>query len=192
MWYPELNTLLVNHNNIKLNTTKNKTCSESMLMILNQLVHGENQSLFKYISIGLNLCIIHSVILIQWHWYLRTQTTYVSYGIQTTNIAFHDKEILAQHTEVYLNLMNLIYTIKCCHKMATFLGILIMYISKFTWEDFFCEYEVDCMFYLCHRYGDAVSWKCFPDSKVHGANMGPTWVLSAPDGPHVGPMNLAI
>ena len=31
-----------------------------------------------------------------------------------------------------------------------------------------------------------------PDSKVHGANMGPTWVLSAPDGPHGGPMNLAI
>ena len=31
-----------------------------------------------------------------------------------------------------------------------------------------------------------------PDSKVHRANMGPTWVLSAPDGPHVGPMNLAI
>ena len=31
-----------------------------------------------------------------------------------------------------------------------------------------------------------------PDSKVHGAHMGPTWVLSAPDGPHVGPMNLAI
>ena len=31
-----------------------------------------------------------------------------------------------------------------------------------------------------------------PDSKVHGANMGPTWVLSAPDGHHVGPMNLAI
>ena len=32
----------------------------------------------------------------------------------------------------------------------------------------------------------------YPDSKVHGANMGPTWVLSAPDWPHVGPMNLAI
>ena len=31
-----------------------------------------------------------------------------------------------------------------------------------------------------------------PDSKVHGANMGPIWVLSAPDGPHVGPMNFAI
>ena len=34
--------------------------------------------------------------------------------------------------------------------------------------------------------------KAFPDSEVHGANMGPTWALSAPDGPHVGPMNLAI
>ena len=31
-----------------------------------------------------------------------------------------------------------------------------------------------------------------PDNKVHWANMGPTWVLSAPDGPHVGPINLAI
>ena len=32
----------------------------------------------------------------------------------------------------------------------------------------------------------------FPDSKVHGAIIGPTWVLSSPGGPHVGPMNLAI
>ena len=39
----------------------------------------------------------------------------------------------------------------------------------------------------CHHKGPVI-----PDSKVHGANMGPTWVLSAPDGPHVGPMNLAI
>ena len=39
-----------------------------------------------------------------------------------------------------------------------------------------------------------IQWhlKIYPDSKIHGANMGPTWVLSAPDGPHVGPMNLAI
>ena len=28
--------------------------------------------------------------------------------------------------------------------------------------------------------------------KVHGTNMGPTWVLSVPDGSHVGPMNFAI
>ena len=31
-----------------------------------------------------------------------------------------------------------------------------------------------------------------PESKVHGANMGPTWVLSAPDGPNVSPMKFAI
>ena len=30
------------------------------------------------------------------------------------------------------------------------------------------------------------------DNEVHGANMWPTCVLSAPGGPHVGPMNLAI
>ena len=34
--------------------------------------------------------------------------------------------------------------------------------------------------------------KLSPDGKVHGANMGPTWVLSAPDGPHVGPIYLGI
>ena len=32
----------------------------------------------------------------------------------------------------------------------------------------------------------------FPDSKVHGANMGPIWGRQGPGGPHVGPMNLAI
>ena len=31
-----------------------------------------------------------------------------------------------------------------------------------------------------------------PDSKVHAANMGPIWVLSAPDGPRVDPMTHAI
>ena len=31
-----------------------------------------------------------------------------------------------------------------------------------------------------------------PDSKVHGANMGPIWGQQDPGGPHVGPMDLAI
>ena len=31
-----------------------------------------------------------------------------------------------------------------------------------------------------------------PDSKVHGANMGPIWGRQDPGGPHVGPMNSAI
>ena len=32
----------------------------------------------------------------------------------------------------------------------------------------------------------------YPDSKVHGTNMGPTWGRQDPGGPHVGHMNLAI
>ena len=32
----------------------------------------------------------------------------------------------------------------------------------------------------------------FPDSKIHGANMGPIWGRQDPDESHVGPMNFAI
>ena len=34
--------------------------------------------------------------------------------------------------------------------------------------------------------------RTFPDSKVHGANMGPIWGRQDPGGPHAGPMNFAI
>ena len=43
---------------------------------------------------------------------------------------------------------------------------------------------------------DSCHWNCFewkyhyPDSKVHGANMGPIWGRQDPGGSHVGPMNL--
>ena len=33
---------------------------------------------------------------------------------------------------------------------------------------------------------------CVPDSKVHGANLGPIWGQQDPGGPHLGPMNFAI
>ena len=32
----------------------------------------------------------------------------------------------------------------------------------------------------------------YPDSKIHVVAMGPTWDLTAPDGPHIGPVTLAI
>ena len=35
-------------------------------------------------------------------------------------------------------------------------------------------------------------WVTYPDSKVHGANMGPIWGRQDPGGPHVSPMNLAL
>ena len=34
--------------------------------------------------------------------------------------------------------------------------------------------------------------QAIPDSKVHGANMGPIWGRQDPGGPHIGPMNFAI
>ena len=49
-----------------------------------------------------------------------------------------------------------------------------------------CRGHINYFRYIC------LSSHFYPDSKVHGVNMGPTWVLSAPDGPHVGSMNLAI
>ena len=47
-------------------------------------------------------------------------------------------------------------------------------------------------FHVHLSYTSRISPLHYPDSKVHLANVGPTWVLSAPDGTHVGPMNLAI
>ena len=41
---------------------------------------------------------------------------------------------------------------------------------------------------VCYLSGTRI----IPGSKVLGANSGPTWVLSALDGPHAVPMNLDI
>ena len=41
-------------------------------------------------------------------------------------------------------------------------------------------------------YGMTVIGSDYPDSKFHGANMGPTWGRQDPGGPHVGHMNLTI
>ena len=39
---------------------------------------------------------------------------------------------------------------------------------------------------------DAYATSLIPESKVHGANMGPIWGRQDPGGPHVGPVNFAI
>ena len=41
-------------------------------------------------------------------------------------------------------------------------------------------------------YWDKPKTKYIPDSKGHGANMGPIWGRQNPSGPHVGAMNIAI
>ena len=52
---------------------------------------------------------------------------------------------------------------------------------------------LEYLYYFIISFQNA--WNTFhkiPDSKVYRANMGPTWGLQDPCGPHVGPMNLAI
>ena len=45
---------------------------------------------------------------------------------------------------------------------------------------------------MCRCITDILCIQAFPDSKVHGANVGPTWDRQDPGGPHVGPMNFVI
>ena len=76
-------------------------------------------------------------------------------------------------------------------KLSFWLKFIQIYIFPCSQDTCICQ---------CHNCNDNC-WKFYsefneigniPDSKVHGANMGPNWVLLAPDGPHFGPMNLAI
>ena len=39
---------------------------------------------------------------------------------------------------------------------------------------------------------DSLLSEVIPESKIHGANVGPTWGRQDPGGPHVGHANLAI
>ena len=65
-----------------------------------------------------------------------------------------------------------------------------LYIDTASWfRDKFSDFHLPVTSVISNR---SLEIYMYPDSKVHGANMGPTWVLSAPDGPHDGPMNLAI
>ena len=49
-----------------------------------------------------------------------------------------------------------------------------------------------CCSMLMHYNSGPLQCINTPESKVHVANMGPTWGRQDPGGPHVGPMNLAI
>ena len=81
----------------------------------------------------------------------------------------------------------MIFTAKALYTMpampATSLDILIdPYITWLRWWSYL---------YMVHPNNYAHGY-AFPDNKVHGAYMGPTWGRQDPGGPHVGPMNFAI
>ena len=83
-------------------------------------------------------------------------------------------------------------------KHKPYLHFILFVNRKLTWVDETLSHRgqgsihhVYSMPWLLMTWHPKLTISEFPDSKVHGANMGPTWVLSAPDGSHVGPMNLA-
>ena len=66
------------------------------------------------------------------------------------------------------------------------------FVKGINWNPFRCDDSI--MRVSLQSEGNAYHqyiWT-IPDSKVHGANMGPIWGRQDPGGPHVGPMNFAI
>ena len=77
-------------------------------------------------------------------------------------------------------------------------GVCLVAAFVYVFRSRWCDVDVLVSVSACHDGPNRAeqqgleTFKRFPDSEVHGANVGPTWVPSTPDGPHVGPMNHAI
>ena len=105
-----------------------------------------------------------------------------------------------QFYSLYDRILNLKYPQQLCY--AWFLGIRLQFNS---WKDSKATITTECSYsaiLFCNNVSNINLILTYnhkmnhlgsnPDSKVHAAHMGPTWVLSAPGGPHVGPVNLAV
>ena len=77
-----------------------------------------------------------------------------------------------------------------CYNFPFVLSVTVPSMAKFSLHQYHTSCLIGCYFSFNKCVREALSKP--PDSKVHVANMGPTWVLSPPNGPHVGPINLAI
>ena len=83
------------------------------------------------------------------------------------------------------SIANALYSLQPCTNLA-----VITLPTPYMIPNSDCDYRVDRNKGFMMPTDAYVRY--YPDSEFHGANMGPTWVLSAPGGPHVGPKNLAI
>ena len=63
---------------------------------------------------------------------------------------------------------------------------------KFTTQQKFCVHSGLLKPHIDALMQDCSIFSAFPDNKVHGAKVGPTWGRQDPGGPHVGHMNFAI
>ena len=73
-----------------------------------------------------------------------------------------------------------------------YLNQCLFIISRVLWHSPETNFIGSTRGWICKLKLKNILVKLYPDSKVHGANIGPTWVLWAPCGPHGGPINLAI
>ena len=60
------------------------------------------------------------------------------------------------------------------------------------WKRAICLFRKNNNFQFQYQLYAVISSHEHPESKVHGANMGPIWGRQDPGGPHVGPVNFAI
>ena len=88
--------------------------------------------------------------------------------------------VFSNEATALMNIVTWWSTNVWCSADLTFLSQRSMYsiVTKWHWSG--SELQYDAL-----DYTD-------PDSKDHGANMGPIWGRQDPGGPHVGPMNHAI
>ena len=120
--------------------------------------------------------------------------------VSTQFILFAKSWALLNHSDqkAYLhNHMIIIYSISIVD-----ISITNFFYSK--WHLVFSYMVIALIAYQLHRchwlttvtlfflYKIESPYQLISDSKVHGANVGPTWGRQDPGGPHVGPMNFAI
>ena len=67
-----------------------------------------------------------------------------------------------------------------------------MYYNALSEKQFAIEQGFPNVPVIAHYHHKYIVVSNIPDSKVHGANMGPIWGRQDPGGHHVGPMNFAI
>ena len=127
---------------------------------------------------------------------------YILCGVRVKKFVWNFKGHLWNFTLYIEPIPYKMCTIPWCPKFNAIIGIHYFLYNCYQFaakiaQHVFCTkwhviYYVINLLSLCITHSDTIILAVTnPDSKVHGANMGPTWVLSAPDRPHVGPMNLA-